>query len=161
LRKKLSIPAPFSLAVSPDTRRIAVGSDPTGYAVFTPKGEELVKGEQPVVGLAFAPDSHLVLMVRPEGEEQLQAHLIDSRGTTKGRWSLGKEGIGAMAISPDSKLLAMASTGRILVWDTGVGRELVYGSGHIGPLWCACVTPDGKQIVTAGRRDPDVLLWDI
>ena len=65
------------------------------------------------------------------------------------------------AFSPDGKSLATVDDdGKLKLWETTSGRKLFESSGHKGDAIVARFTPDGKTIITAGRTDGVVKLWD-
>ena len=66
-----------------------------------------------------------------------------------------------MAFSPDSKLVATASSdcsGK--VWDVATGKELVTLKGHVSYFGSIAFSPDGRHIVT-GCRDFTASIWDV
>jgi WD40 repeat protein/transcriptional regulator with XRE-family HTH domain len=68
--------------------------------------------------------------------------------------------IGAIAFSPDGKLLFQGdSGGRIRIWDLHNHQYTASIQGHTGPIWTIEYSPDGKQFATTGD-DRLVRLWD-
>ncbi|KAJ1484710.1 WD40-repeat-containing domain protein [Baffinella frigidus] len=70
--------------------------------------------------------------------------------------------VNAVALSPDSKLLASAGNDRwVKVWDTATGEQLLALRGHDGQGSCTCrFSPDGRCLATGGY-DPASILWDV
>ncbi len=72
-------------------------------------------------------------------------------------------GAGAVAFSPDGKLVAASGEGpqgRILLLDTANGKEVGSIEGVSEPVRSLAFTPDGKRLI-AGMRDTSVLVWDL
>jgi RNA polymerase sigma factor (sigma-70 family) len=72
---------------------------------------------------------------------------------------------GALAISPDGRLLATGhrhrSEGLIRLWDPATGRELRHWKAHFGTVERLAFTPDGKTLASCSTNGDGLLhLWD-
>jgi WD40 repeat protein len=94
--------------------------------------------------------------------------LKERRRLTAGRGyvprGLGKAGVGAVALSPDGRVLASRDApGTIRIWDTTTGKELWRtASRDCSPCFLA-LSPDGKTLAAAvgeDRRSREVVLWE-
>ena len=71
------------------------------------------------------------------------------------------DGCGAVAYSPDSKLVVTGgSDGRLILWDAATGREVRRLEGHGDAVTAVAFSPDGRLVVTSGW-DRSVRLWDV
>jgi WD40 repeat protein len=67
----------------------------------------------------------------------------------------------SIAISPDGKTLASASTDHtIKLWDLKSKRLLRTLSGHKRPVWALAFAPDGTTLAS-GSADRTVKLWSV
>jgi eukaryotic-like serine/threonine-protein kinase len=93
--------------------------------------------------------------------------LVDSRGftlwetqTAKRRSRVEKPGIGAMAFSPDDRVLAAAASSKdgdaILLWNASTLAELTKLSGSAGQL---AFSPDGRSLTAVGGDQ--ITLWNV
>jgi WD40 repeat protein len=69
--------------------------------------------------------------------------------------------VGAIAFSPDSKILAFSGGDpKIRIIQTGTWRELKPLVGHAGAVWDLDISPDGKFLVS-GSDDGYARVWDL
>src|SRR5262249_17880955 len=65
-----------------------------------------------------------------------------------------------VAFSPDSRLLASASTdGAIKLWDPQSGQEVRAFQGHKEAALCVAFSPDGQRLLS-GSMDKTARVWD-
>jgi WD40 repeat protein len=151
----------FSIVFSPDGKKLATaGSD--GVALWeAASGKSIHKfavatGTTYWLPVAYSPDSKSLVMggrsVRVlDPERNLQIRQLGGTGP----WS------SAVVISPDSKTVAAAGTGKIIhLWNLATGQELRTFTGHTGPIQALAFAPDGKTLAS-GTGDRTVRLWEV
>jgi WD40 repeat protein len=82
-------------------------------------------------------------------------------------WDAHEKGVGCIAISPDSKLLASASglengsaAPDVAIWGLPDGDLLAELTGHSGMVSCMVFDPDSKTLVT-GSFDESIRVWSL
>ena len=73
---------------------------------------------------------------------------------------LGKGTINEMQFSPDGKLLAVASSIGVWLYDTETYQERALLTGHPSLVSSVCFSPDGR-ILASGSWDGTIHLWDV
>ncbi len=73
----------------------------------------------------------------------------------------GKDVIYGVTLSPDGKILAGASSERIIeLWDLPTNKKLQTLKGHTGRVYDVNFSPNGKRLVSASD-DRKVIIWDV
>jgi WD40 repeat protein len=70
------------------------------------------------------------------------------------------DAFGAMAFSPDGKLLAAGGTELVRVWNIKTGKVLGRYEGHRSEVLALDFSPDGKRLASASA-DGTALIWDV
>jgi eukaryotic-like serine/threonine-protein kinase len=151
-----------SVAFSPDSKRLAIGSDDrTVKLLDITTGKELAsfKGHGAgISSIAFSPDGKRLA----SGSSDRTAKLWDvvtgqELVTFKGNGGV----IHSVAFSLDGKRLATGSDDRtVRLWDAVTGQELIKLKGHGDTVRSVAFSHDGKRLAT-GSSDRTVKLWDV
>jgi WD40 repeat protein len=117
--------------------------------------------------IAFSPDGRLLASV---GAPVLQGHwVLENVDHHLRLWDVatGKEVFalkekGAVAFSPDSKLLAVIDlkTNEVQLWDTTTRKKLHDLGGHSDYILARVFSPDGKRLATLDDEQT-IRLWDV
>lgn len=69
-------------------------------------------------------------------------------------------GCTCISVSPDGRLLAVATGFDLQIWDVETRTRRNVLAGHVNVVTCLCFSPDG-QSVCSGSADHTVRLWDV
>jgi WD40 repeat protein len=128
------------------------------------------QGEDQIV--ALSPDGNVLAsatMQALQGETDRPIQLWDVR-TGKPGLQLGKsgQGLGAIAFSPDGRLLASGGdNARVTLWDLRDGKQVRQIKGLSLPVKCLWFSPDGKTLAVGLRNLNEAAngrtlrLWDV
>jgi WD40 repeat protein len=154
-----------ALAFSPDGKTLATGSihsseiklwDVAGGKVNRRANFRAHSGD--VVALAFKPgDNRTLFSAGQEGAlRRWDPNWRKEQGTGPGH----EAQVGAVAFSPDERLLASAGDDyTVRLWDVASRRETLL-KGHDGYVTAVAFSQDGKLLVSAGWDTP-ILTWDL
>lgn len=174
------------LLFSPDGKALAfqAGAKATIVVLDTVSGKQigaLTPSDNSVSLLAFAPDGRCLATEKSDGSVTLYELATGNARRTYGGPQparvLPKDdgfedfllGFGpsaaaksktSIALSPDGKLLAMATAGAIHVCDVLSGQELAVFKGHTLPVSALAFAPGGKTLASASE-DTTGLIWDV
>jgi hypothetical protein len=168
----------FSLALSPDGKRLLVGTGtpwpPPRAGVYVYDGE---KGGSPLLRLgddlwvSFWAESFYGSV----GYSPIEAKILTGNfswwngrsilwdvttPTPKVLFFLDKESVSSVAFSPDGKRALTAGGASARLWDVSTGKEIRAFSGHSGTVNSVGFSPEGKTVLT-GSSDKTARLWDV
>jgi WD40 repeat protein len=173
---------PYCFAVSPDGRTAVVGGGEGAIRVCDlDAGKEVLTlhGHQTIVeALAFSRDGR-TLASGSCGDYDSTRERWHDRSVRLWELVTGREiavleghvrAVGAVALSPDGRLVASADgvdhgyegnePRRIRVWDVAAGREVARFEGHSSTVRALAFSPDGKRLLSA-QQNSTVLVWDV
>jgi RNA polymerase sigma factor (sigma-70 family) len=149
-----------SVAYSPDGRLVAaggVGKDVPLWDAATGEARGTLSGHKAdALWVAFSPDGRTLA----SGDDQT-VRLWDVPGRKERAVLAGGSTVGAVAFSPDGKLVASAhADGKVRLWDADSGKEVRSIQAHALRADALAFTPDGKTLVSGAMWDSTVRLWD-
>jgi eukaryotic-like serine/threonine-protein kinase len=153
------------VAVSPDGRQIATGSDDTTAKIWdAASGRELLtlKGHRDwIKRVAFSPDGRRIVTASHD-----QTARVWDVATGRELFTLKghSDVVGSALFSPDGRRIVTGSWDKTAkVWDADTGRELLTLKGQTGKIWAAvAISPNGQRIATASEDSADkpAIVWD-
>ena len=166
--------AVHAVSFSPDSKRLATADDDRAVRLWDASSGQLVgtfKGPEGhtnvVTSVCFTPDGRHLLSA--SDDKTLLWDIDPPRAkpvTLIGHISC----VTSVCLSPDGKRLASTSgdslapdkAGEIRIWEWGAKawREVFTLTGHAGPVWNACFSPNGQRLASAGE-DGTVRVWDV
>jgi WD40 repeat protein/transcriptional regulator with XRE-family HTH domain len=151
----------FSVALSPDGRYWAAGSNSGELRIWREEGQMahavLRAHTHAVAAVAFSPDGRLLA----SGSWDCTARLWDVASKAL-VWNFqGHQGyVQSVAFSPDGRLLASGSDdGMIKLWDVRTGICLRTLRGHQDNVYQVAWHPDG-HLLASGSFDRSIRIWD-
>jgi WD40 repeat protein/transcriptional regulator with XRE-family HTH domain len=156
----------FSVAVSPDGKRLATLSDDGTLRVWeTSSDKELLSiptglTEQSILRfVSFSPDGKR--LVAPAGD-----HLVKVWDVASGKGLLTLSGhtdeVTTAIFSPDGTRIATGSWDTTAkLWDATTGKDLITFSGHENGVATLAFSPDGSRLYTGSDADGVGIAWDI
>ncbi len=148
-----------NLAISPDGKRVACLVSCAGVEVLDVSSSGRVRSLTPPLELpyavAYTPDGKYLVCGTNEGFVVYDARSLE-------QWSLAKlDSVTSLAISPDSRYLALAMSGQeVGVWDLSTQREVARLDHLKRQIYSTLAfSPDGRWLVSGGY--PTVRLWQV
>jgi WD40 repeat protein len=167
--------SPYSVAFSPDSRTLAVGSSDGSIKLWNlddPAHPQLLDQvldasvSRGVVSITVSPDGHTLVSVDENGTIRLWNVTDPSRPQPLGQLSTGSaSSVDSIAFSPDSQTLANGGRdGTIRLWNVTdpsrpqpLGQLSALGASNVDSV---AFSPDGRTLAS-GHYDGTVRLWNI
>ncbi|MFN7769521.1 MAG: hypothetical protein ACK5UC_20165 [Planctomycetaceae bacterium] len=151
----------FSVAYSPDGKRIVSGSDDKTLKVWDAvTGQEtltLTGHTNRVFSVAYSPDGKRIV----SGSYDKTLKVWDAATGQETLTLTGHTGpVLSVAYSPDGKwIISGSDDNNLKVWDAATGQETLTLTGHTKRVSSVAFSPDGKRIVS-GSWDNTLKVWD-
>jgi hypothetical protein len=147
------------LAVSPGGRRVVFSDGEQKLAILDGKSGKTIGSLQLTskpVAASLTANGRLLAIVTRDGAARIYNLDADCKLDLAFTKRVARSDRVAAAFSPDGRLFAVSSAGRVTILDSAAGRvmqslERRFGEGDVR---CLAFSPDGRQIVV-GRNGPD------
>jgi RNA polymerase sigma factor (sigma-70 family) len=150
----------FSLAVSPNGKRVAVGREGKIHLWDVAKKQEEATLEHlgSVWSLAFSPDGKTLASGSKAGTVKLwNVARAEEIKTLEGH----EDNVASLAFSPDGKRLVTGSFDKtIRLWDVETGKVIRTFAGHDSEVTAVAFSPNGKNLASAGGMARTIKVWD-
>lgn len=149
---------PLTVAMSADGKTVAAQqmdeSSPIHFwDVATGKSLRKIVAGRFAATFALSPDSRILAASLPTPKPSIGIFNAES-GASLRQIDLVAGNVYRMAISPDSKVLAISTAGNsIRIFDLSTGGEVGASTGHPGPVTTIAVSPDGSTVATCSTQD--------
>ncbi|MBV0914192.1 trypsin-like peptidase domain-containing protein [Anianabacter salinae] len=148
-----------SVALSPDGRWIAVGTEFKRVLIFDATGAQVADFEahgSSVTALAFAPDGARFASAASDGTFRIWA--ADGEHMTE--IAAHARGVTDLAFAADGTLFTTSYDKTARAWDTATGRQIGQFEGHTQFLLAAGISADGKTLITSSK-DGTLRIWEV
>jgi len=151
----------YSVAWSPDGRRVATGSWDNTARIWDATTGEVVRAleghRSGVISVAWSPDGRRVAT----GSFDKTVRIWDPTTGELVRALVGhRYAVKSVAWSPDGRRVATGSSDKTArIWDATTGKVVRALEGHGDGVWSVAWSPDGRRLVT-GSCDRTARIWD-
>jgi WD40 repeat protein len=121
-------------------------------------GPRFEDGESYTADQALTADGRMLAALHEEKIRLWEVASASPRGEVRG----GSRDFGVLALSPDSRLLAVSAEnrGEILLYDLAAARMRAILKGHRGAVSSLAFSPDSRRLVS-GAEDNVAYIWDV
>jgi len=152
----------WSIAVSPDGRYVAAGSEGNGPQVWDHDGREVSLGSEThaVHGLTFSKDGDNIISA---GDDHLISVRRLSSNRVVRRFPAQADPVGLLVMSSTGRymLSVNSESGVANVWDMQSGRRTIFNAGQLGHPQSGAFSTDEKHAFTITANGKNVTEWSV